>query len=244
MISRCNAFWKPVSMRLYQRDSAPAWPSALPSWLSPPELEELNGFRATNRRLDWIRGRWCMKQLLCLMFSETTDSLLQWQIYSRMSKRRGCRPTVFRNGVQQPIDLSLAHCASITVAVAGQRRLSVDRRDAPRIGVDAVDRTELPGSFASTWFSSAERRLLQDHRWPIAAGWAAKEAVFKACNEGESFRPGRLRMIEFTADGCTVDYKSRCLADVRIDVLDDAIIAVARASVSLISKFQVSHPAS
>ncbi|PAY17921.1 hypothetical protein CKO51_18055 [Rhodopirellula sp. SM50] len=227
MSSRGDEIGKSVSMWLDQRESTPPWPSTLPSWLAPCELEELNCFRAPNRRCDWISGRWCAKQLLRQMVSDATDSPLTWQILSRASMRRGCRPTVFRNGIQQPIDLSLAHCASITVAVAGQHRPSVDRRDVPRIGVDAVDRTELPDSFARTWFSSAERRLLQDHRWPIAAGWAAKEAVFKACNGGEAFRPGRVRMIEITAEGCTVAYTNHSLANVHINVVDDAIIAVA-----------------
>ena len=230
MSSRGDEFWKSVSMRLHQRESASPWPSVLQSWLSPTELEERDCFRAPSRRRDWISGRWCAKQLLCQMFSQTADSLLEWQIVSRVSKRRGCRPTVFRNGIQQPIDLSLAHCAAITVAVAGQRRLSVDRRDAPRIGVDAVDRTELPDSFARTWFSTSERRLLRDHRWPIAAGWAAKEAAFKAGNEGESFRPGCLQIVDVDADGCRVQDQAQCMADVHIDVRDDAIIAIARAN--------------
>ncbi|WP_197455737.1 4'-phosphopantetheinyl transferase family protein [Stieleria neptunia] len=217
-------------MRLDQRDSKPSWPRAFQSWLTPRELEELNCFRAPNRRLDWISGRWCAKQLLGQVVPETTDSPLEWQILSRASKRVGCRPTVFRNGIRQPIDLSLAHCASITVAVTSHRRIAVDRPDASRIGVDAVDRTELPASFAQTWFSTTERRLLQDHRWPIAAGWAAKEAVFKAGNGGEAFRPGHLRILEINGDGCRVQDETRCPADVRIDVLDDAIIAVAGAN--------------
>ncbi|WP_372895551.1 4'-phosphopantetheinyl transferase superfamily protein [Stieleria sp.] len=105
----------------------------------------------------------------------------------------------------------------------------MDRRDAPGIGVDAVDRTELPDSFARTWFSTSERRLLQDYRWPIAAGWAAKEAAFKACNEGESFRPGCLQIVDVDADGCRVHYEAQRMADVHVDVIDDAIIAIARA---------------
>ena len=214
-------FWTGLSVHLTRRGAASQLPSPLESWLTPCELDELSLFRAPSRRGDWISGRWCAKQLLHQTTIEDVGSYKQWQILSRQSMTRGCPPAVFRNGIKQSKTLSLAHCDSITIAVAADHHVG-------RIGVDAVNRTRLPGSFATTWFSSRERSLLQGSRWTAAAAWAAKEAVFKACNDGESFRPGRLRIDDVNDTGCSVQYESKCLAAVRLNRLADAFVAVAR----------------
>ncbi|WP_182864593.1 4'-phosphopantetheinyl transferase family protein [Rhodopirellula sp. JC639] len=230
MMIRGNESWTTATLRLDGRESTPPWPMALRSWLTPPEINELDCFRAPNRRRDWISGRWCAKQMLGELLSAADDSPLEWQILSRASVRRGCRPAVFRHQIQQPIDLSLAHTALITVAAVCLEPHDRGHPISSRIGVDVVDRTDLPNSFAQAWFSAAERRRLEDHGWPIAAGWAAKEAAFKACNDGEPFRPGHAQIARVTAQGCTIEYETRRTADVRFDVRNDAIIAVARTS--------------
>ncbi|QEG00268.1 4'-phosphopantetheinyl transferase [Stieleria maiorica] len=234
----CSESWMTVTARRGTTASTPPWPMTLRSWLTPPEIDELDCFRAPNRRRDWIGGRWCAKQLLVEMFSDADDSPLKWQILSRASARRGRRPVVYRNDVRQPIDLSLAHCASITVAAVGHNHHDLDPPEGCRIGVDAIDRTALPDSFAQAWFSTAERHRLENRRWTIAAGWAAKEAAFKACNDGEPFRPRHVQIARVTAEGCTVDYETRRTADVRLRVYDDAIIAIARTS-SLVGSVSV-----
>lgn len=210
-------------LHFYQiRSAAPApWPQPLRSWLAQSELAALNQFRDPQRRVDWLAGRWCAKQLLAEVIGDGCESHAQLQIVSRNSSDRGCAPMVFRSGVKLDIQLSISHGATLTVAVAAESKSG-------SVGVDAVERIELPDSFATTWFSPAECRRIRNSCWSIAAGWAAKEAVFKAGGDGLPFRPRRIRIAEIDDAGCLVTDGSQNLVEVRFAELEDALIAVAR----------------
>ncbi|MEM9587925.1 MAG: 4'-phosphopantetheinyl transferase superfamily protein [Planctomycetota bacterium] len=198
-----------------------SWPAKLEDWLTPRELEELSSFRHPSRRDNWIGGRWCAKRLLSSHYGDRTTSLHQWQILSRGSNHRGVYPVVFRDGMVQQLHLSISHSDRVTAA-------AVSGNDEGKVGLDVVDKGELPESFAASWFSKGERNVLLASGWSYAAGWAAKEAVYKACNEGESFQPRGVQLTHADDHGCSVRYQSTQVADVHLTCFDKAVIAIAR----------------
>ena len=56
------------------------------------------------------------------------------------------------------------------------------------MGVDLVEPVRLGRGFVAQWFTPAERRWLHSDDF-AAVAWAVKEAVYKATNRGEPFRP-------------------------------------------------------
>jgi phosphopantetheinyl transferase len=77
--------------------------------------------------------------------------------------------------------LSIAHTTQgVLVALADHRTTS--------IGVDLVEPIHLGCGFVAQWFTSAERRWLSSAD-QVAVAWGVKEAVYKATNRGEPFRP-------------------------------------------------------
>ncbi len=195
-------FWQPwcdVSLAIAWCGAALPWPDDGPQWLTAREQAELAVFRAPRRRREWLGGRWLSKRLLAGN-STTPATLRRWEIVSRASARRGCRPVVRRDDVIQTASLSLAHSDPAIAAAVGEV-------SGGHVGVDVVPRQKLPAGFAACWFSEPERSLLSQQDWSLADGWAVKEASFKAVNRGESFRPRQIAIAHITGDECAVEYQ-------------------------------------
>lgn len=188
------------------------------SCLSAREFAELAGWRNPRRRIAWLRGRMLAKQLIvaCLNRPETHARI---EILSRDAHGRSSRPEVWCDGVRQSVVLSISHTdAGILVALAP---------GTGALGVDVTRLGELPGTISKTWFTRAE----QD--WAASDGsggvasliWAAKEAVYKACNRGESFAP---REVEIRANG-RIAYRGALRRELRLQSwqIDRHIVALA-----------------
>jgi phosphopantetheinyl transferase len=109
-------------------------------------------------------------------------------------KGRG-RPRIRIGGRLVPWSLSIAHTGrGVLVAIADQGSISV--------GVDLVEPARLGRGFMAQWFTAAERRWLQPGD-RAATAWGVKEAVYKAANRGEAFRPQSMEVFP-SADGSFV----------------------------------------
>ncbi len=176
-------------------------------WLTQAEWQQFQRFRSQERQATWLAGRVLAKRLVidCYPYASWQPILLpsQIDICSCSPEGRGQRPLVFVKGAPWPCTLSLAHTSRGALAAIGPAH-------GPRVGVDLVEPTECDPHRLQPWWTAGERRWLgraSGHR--AAPLWATKEALFKACNEGESFAPRQAEVL--AAQGGRIDccYRGR-----------------------------------
>jgi 4'-phosphopantetheinyl transferase len=153
-------------------------------WLAAGERGELARLRDPGRRNAWLAGRWLAKRLLSerLNFRLEPEELGAIEICSRQDGKL-VRPQANAEGIHGDWRLSIAHTErGVLVAVAPVEIA---------IGVDLVQERERPApGFDQVWFTSDEQDwIASGPRRRRLALWAAKEAVYKALNCGEPFRP-------------------------------------------------------
>lgn len=164
-------------------------------WLSPDEAQRVHSLKHAGRRRSWLAGRVLAKRMV--LDHVVGDGMKRRGIHpARVEIRSGdvrgwrCRPAVWLDGRSLPVSLSISHTdQSVLVALVCRAGVSV--------GVDLVDHAILRARFVEFWFTEAERRWLEtktDSRW-TAAVWAVKEAVYKAVNQGEAFRPRAIEVV-------------------------------------------------
>jgi phosphopantetheinyl transferase len=161
------------------------------SWLGERERTELSAWRDARRQRAWLRGRMLGKQLvstkLCTAPQPATTEILS-------GDGRG-RPRVWLDGVEQPWSLSISHTEmGVLVAICQQPETL--------LGVDLTPCEALSNRFIRLWFTPAEVAWLDET--PSANNacflWAAKEAIYKACNQSESFDPRHIEVLP--TSGC------------------------------------------
>jgi phosphopantetheinyl transferase len=95
------------------------------------------------------------------------------------------------------------------------------------VGVDLAPCEPLTDSFVGLWFSPAEQRWSRESNSAATARfiWAAKEAVYKAINQGEGFSP---RDVEIHKNGSCL-YRQAPLDDCRLEQhqIDQQIAVIA-----------------
>lgn len=200
--------------------------------LSEREREELAAWRNENRRRAWLLGRTLAKELIAELLAESPEEQArqsgQIEILSRDAEGRVNRPRIWCDGVERPWSLSISHCErGVLAALTATPHVA--------LGVDLAGGETFSDSFVDLWFTPAERAWFHDTQCQGTARfiWAAKEAMYKAANDGESFVP---RDVEVLADGrCT--YRGAPLPDCRLRswTLDDhlAVSATVRSSRNL-----------
>ena len=155
------------------------------SWLSASERFVWTRLRSTSRKRTWLAGRILAKKLLLSRHSLLADrDPRQISIVSSSATSRGVRPVVLAGRVPIRCSLSIAH-TDVGVMVAFTEKRSV------RVGADLVPvGLKLRQGFLQTWFSPKEVANLFRTRQsiPAATFWSVKEAVFKACNQGDPIR--------------------------------------------------------
>lgn len=154
--------------------------------LGPREQPQWDRLRNPRRRREWLAGRTLAKQLIA---DERNLEIAPRQI-EIVSSAASRRPQIWIRDRAEPRSLSIAH-SSRGVLVALARRVET------RIGVDLTERTPLSESFVRLWFTADERAWLGATPLRFAANriWAAKEALYKACNRGEGFDPRQIEAI-------------------------------------------------
>jgi phosphopantetheinyl transferase len=188
------------------------------SMLSPRERVEMVAWRNPHRRLAWLQGRILAKQLVASCISSRGPAPDTIEILSRDGDGRVNRPQLWCDAVRQQMSLSISHTErGVLVAVSTSNDES--------LGVDMTVCQPLPAGLGRTWFARSEQQWLADSG---SAGigcfiWAAKEALYKACNRGESFDP---RAVEILPDGPS-RYCGVARTDVRLRSWDiDGHVAV------------------
>ena len=180
--------------------------------------------RSPERQATWLAGRILAKQLLRERLAAEpgkagTDSPRELHIESRsITSGLGTRPTVRVKDRWLEWGLSIAHSSrGVLVALVPG--------DESTVGVDLAS-TDNGGSLA--WcFSAAERRWLAAlpmHGRGAERLWAMKEAIFKACKQGEGFAPQR---IEIVADGQQLHAAGHSVRALQSSRVDTQIAALA-----------------
>ena len=162
-------------------------------WLSTHEQVECSKFRSPERRISWIAGRMLAKQLILESLPTISPSPTKITITSRGSHGLGTRPRVLLQGKTLQGSLSISHSQRGVAAVWSQQPNQC-------VGVDLAEEQQTSAGFRRLWLTEAERQFGRRRDLTPLAAWVAKEAVFKACNRGESFAPRQLE-IRPTANG-------------------------------------------
>jgi len=189
----------------------------LRDWLSLAERAELDCLGHDVRRRQWLAGRWLAKQLIRRAIGGV--SLPDIQLLARDERGRGVRPRIRVPGRKLPWSVSISHSEhGVLVALAASESLSV--------GVDLADlrpdrAARFGAGFRRLWFTPCEQRWLDvDPPRRIATLWALKEAVYKACNAGESFFPQQIEIVPLESDGFRCRYRGLPLEPISLNVCD------------------------
>jgi phosphopantetheinyl transferase len=144
-------------------------------------------FADVARRELWALGRYFLLSRLYprLTMNRTAVDPRDLRIVTRNGLGRGTQPRLYCQGRLVPWRISLAHTNS-QLAMA----FSVDRDT--RVGIDVVDDSAAAAMAVRCWSTLREReQLLGRTEADFAKVWSMKEALYKALNHGEPFRPAR-----------------------------------------------------
>jgi phosphopantetheinyl transferase len=171
--------------------------------LTSDEREEGARFRDASRRAGWLWGRLVGKGLLAEHLGDPTLDPREIRISSRDARGRAVRPVVRSRDLPVSACLSISHSdESVLVALCG--------RPGIRVGVDLVSMRSLRPGFLRMWFTAGEQAWLRRAgRDQAPVLWAIKEAVYKAANEGEPFKPRRVEVLP----GASGDYACAYLGE-------------------------------
>jgi phosphopantetheinyl transferase (holo-ACP synthase) len=150
-------------------------------WLSAEELSCYSSFGDKPTALAWLGGRWCAKQLLCSHLGVTKLQLSRIHVQTRNGQQQGVRPWVFLDGQLQSTKISLAHSSRLVAAVLLGNEVG-------EIGIDITDHDANHAAIGEFWFSDHEVAWCEAGVSPRVI-WSLKEAIYKAMNQGEPFRP-------------------------------------------------------
>lgn len=151
--------------------------------LGPAERDELARFRNPERRRAWHAGRLAAKRLVFDRFPGEAGRAPKIEILSRGPGGVPTRPRVWVGGQLMPWRLSISHSGEhVYVALSEDPDVSV--------GVDLAPVEPCREGFLKTWFTVGEQHALRAApAFEVATFWAVKEAIYKACNDGEKFAP-------------------------------------------------------
>lgn len=193
-------------------------------WLSTRELEEGQLYRNEKRRVAWFYGRVAAKQLIASAMRCSLHDPRRLEIFTRNAAGQSVRPEVLFEGERLAGVLSLSHTDRAVLAA-----WSID--GGCRLGVDLAEPAELSTGFLTTWFTEAEQlRLRTADSEEILRCWALKEAVYKALNDGEAFRPQAVEVHRDSAGREVATYRGtqlRSPAELRVFRLDGQTAVVA-----------------
>lgn len=153
-------------------------------------------FADAARRELWTLGRYFLLSRLYPRLSIAGMSVdpRDLRIVTRNGLGRGTQPRLYLRGRLVPWRISLAHTNS-QLAMA----FSLDRQT--RVGIDLVDDPTAAAKAVRCWSTPRERgQLLGRTEADFAKVWSIKEALYKALNHGEPFRPARYEVLLADSD--------------------------------------------
>jgi len=150
----------------------------------------------------WLCGRVVAKELIRLSRPQEAFQANQLQIRSRNSENKGVPPTVWQAGRELPLSLSVSHVEqAVLVALADEAQT--------RVGVDLLALGVVQTSVQNSWFTKDERAIAREYPRGPAQIWTAKEATYKALNDGESFAPRQVVVERLLDSSCTCRYQTK-----------------------------------
>lgn len=168
-------------------------------WLSPEELAGFDKPAAKHRPRDWLMGRIAAKHLILRLLAEENGDACalrhgrlvqprQITIRSRGRAGQGVAPEIIVDHGRLAWTVSIAHTlrGALAAVVTG----------GSRVGVDLIDRAEVRAAGLRYWFTPRERCWVAGCRQRATVLWGVKEAVYKACNHGESFAPRQVEVFD------------------------------------------------
>ena len=202
--------------------------NALPWLRGANERAELERLSAESRQQNWKWGRILSRQLLRDQGVVRESSGNQLEILSINAFGQNDRPAVYIDGVLQAVSLSISH---------SDRGILVALSAATRVGVDLVDLEQERFGSLWVWMTNSERAWMNrsDLRQQ-ATVWAVKEAVYKALNEGESFSPLSVAVVQGVHGRYSCFYKDRdmrSICQIHISELDSHLVAVVEYGIPL-----------
>jgi phosphopantetheinyl transferase len=205
-----------------------------PGWLTDVERSEWDRHRHPESRAAWWFGRILAKQTL--MQTTGLSDPAEVIIRSLNAAGQSVRPAVTLSGQRYSGCLSISHADNL-VLVALTDAVGVT------VGADITPIRVPPPGFLKTWFTEREREQLAPNDPPqVARVWAAKEAIYKACNQGESFAPRTVEIIGSAAEELTCCYRGAELTDrttIHSERIDEqmVLIAAVHGSESCVARF-------
>lgn len=187
------------------------------SMLSASEMFELECIKSSVRRRTFVAGRIVAKRLLTRLVSNPIPTAIS--IHTRDKRGMGIRPQVEIDGRRWDGSLSISHTDEWVVA-------AVAAAPENTVGIDVVAVEPRPTSFVKSWFTPSEQVELSSCNEDVAACWAAKEAVFKAMNNGQSFPPHEIMVSRSSRSHWRAIWNGASV-DVRITVGDGTVMALA-----------------
>jgi phosphopantetheinyl transferase len=198
------------------------------SSLSLRERKELAAWKDADRRRAWLLGRMLAKRLIAERLGDGLRPAAI-EILSRDAAGRVNRPRVWRDGCEQSWPLSISHSQRGALA-------AFSTADGVALGVDLAAPARLSAGFVRLWFTTREQDWLRGSDDPGTGClvWAAKEALYKACNAGEGFGP---TVVELFSNG-QCRYRDRHFAR---DVLQSWTIDGQHAVMAVITNVPATH---
>lgn len=143
-------------------------------WLSPVELEVLDGLSVLKRRSDWRLGRWAAKRAVAAWLRCDVGQV-------EVVAADDGAPEARVDGRPGPVSLSLSHRAGHALALVGEPGLP--------LGCDLELVEPRSDAFVTTWLGAGEQRLVAEAPEPDRPRvanllWSAKEAAAKARRQG------------------------------------------------------------
>lgn len=189
----------------------------------PNERLELERLKDPGRREAWVWGRVLARRCLMTHVQELLDDPERVEICTRNEQEQSIRPLI-RSGerVIESVCLSITHT---------DRAVAVALSDECMIGIDLVDLEGFRAGVLEPWLTPEELQL-RDRGGVHAEAviWGAKEAAYKALNQGESFAPKQVVVAAGTEHELAVSWQpaeSTREARVTVNPVDGHLCALA-----------------
>ncbi len=149
-------------------------------WLTPKERDRLAALRFEKRRADWRLGRWTAKQAL-IAYSRSVAGVGLSLTDIEISNDAAGAPHAHYEGAAECCALSISHRGGAALCTVAPASYS--------IGCDLELIEQRSVEFVSDYFTSTERRFVQnaaaeDRDCLTALIWSAKESALKALAVG------------------------------------------------------------
>lgn len=174
-------------------------------WLSDRERFAYEDIRDLSRRDEWLLGRWLVKRMVAEKSHASRDGFKQFQHIELLPNTfagRPSRPLLVVDDEATSCNVSLSHGEGGVLAAIATNCETL-------VGVDLVKQRSMGIGFLKLWFTAAEQQWLQSRPDLAVLAWGAKEATYKALQQGEGFVPSQFEVHATSDNSWRCFYKAR-----------------------------------